>query len=49
MEFSLSAGIMFIFIILFVVDISFNIRRVVLNLDKIWRKLVEINDSLRKI
>jgi len=32
----------------FIVDISFNLRRVVRAIDRLWRKLTEINDSLQK-
>ena len=37
-----------LFLLGFVFDISFNLRRLMKNLDRIWRKLAEINDSLQK-
>ena len=37
-----------LFIIAFIVDISINLRRVLANLEKIWRKLADINDTLQK-
>ncbi len=38
----------FLFIIVFTFDASFNIRRLIKSLDRIWRKLAEINDGLQK-
>lgn len=38
----------YLFLLAIIFDISFNIRRLLKSLDRIWRKLVEINDSLQK-
>jgi len=41
-------GVVCFFIAALSFDISFNIRRLNNNSDRIWRKLVEIEDALRK-
>ncbi len=38
----------FLFILAMVFDISFNLRRVVKGLDRLWRKLAEISDTLQR-
>ena len=40
--------IMNLTLLFFVIDISFNLRRVVRGMDQLWRKLSEINESLQK-
>ena len=41
-------GIAYLFILAVIFDISFNLRRLLRSLDRIWRKLAEINDLLQK-
>ncbi len=36
-----------LFLLLFVFDISFNLRRLLKNMDRIWRKMEEINTTLQ--
>lgn len=36
-----------LFILLFTFDISFNLRRLLKNMDRIWRKMEEINTALQ--
>ena len=38
----------YIFILAIVFDISFNLRRLVKGMDRLWRKLAEINDTLQR-
>ena len=42
------ATIAYIFIIVLLFDVSFNLRRLQGNLDRIWRKLAEMNDAIKK-
>jgi hypothetical protein len=48
----MGTGVMFMAAILFILvltfDISFNLRRLLKEQERIWRKLDEINNSLRK-
>ncbi|MBU0709570.1 MAG: hypothetical protein KJ793_02540 [Candidatus Omnitrophica bacterium] len=39
--------IILLFLLVFSFDISFNLRRLNKSLDRLWRKLVEINDTLQ--
>ncbi len=48
MQFDVVTGISYIFILVILFDISFNLRRLVGSLDRIWRKLAEINDAVKK-
>ena len=36
-----------LFLLLFIFDISFNLRRLLKNMDRIWRKMEEINTTLQ--
>jgi hypothetical protein len=38
----------YLFILAIVFDISFNLRRLVRGLDRLWRKMAEINDTLQQ-
>lgn len=38
----------FLFILAIIFDISFNLRRLVKAMDRLWRKLAEINDTLQR-
>lgn len=38
----------YLFILAIVFDISFNLRRLVKAMDRLWRKLSEINDTLQR-
>ena len=38
----------YLFILAIIFDISFNLRRLVRGLDRLWRKLAEINDTLQR-
>jgi hypothetical protein len=38
----------YLFILAIIFDISLNLRRLLKSLDRLWRKLEEINDSLLK-
>ena len=40
--------IMCLMILVFVIDLSINMRRLLASLDRVWRKLSEINDTLLK-
>jgi len=48
MQMDLFLWISYVFVLVVVVDISINLRRLINNLDRVWRKLAEINDSIRK-
>ncbi|MFH1355102.1 MAG: hypothetical protein ABIH19_03030 [Candidatus Omnitrophota bacterium] len=39
--------IILLFLLVFSFDISFNLRRLNKTLDRLWRKLAEINDTLQ--
>lgn len=38
----------YLFILAIVFDVSFNLRRLVKGMDRLWRKLAEINDTLQR-
>lgn len=38
----------YLFMLAAIFDISLNLRRLIKNLERIWRKLAEINDALKK-
>ena len=38
----------YLFILAIIFDISFNLRRQVKAMDRLWRKLAEINDTLQR-
>jgi hypothetical protein len=42
-----AASIIFLFLVVFTFDISFNLRRLVKSMDRIWRKMEEINTNLQ--
>ncbi len=42
-----ATALIFLFLVVFTFDISFNLRRLIKNMDRIWRKLEEINTSLQ--
>jgi len=44
----ISLVVICLFILVFCFDVSFNIRRMIGNLDRIWRKLSEINERMGK-
>ena len=48
MQTDLLSTIAYIFIIVLLFDVSFNMRRLQGNLDRVWRKLAEINDAIKK-
>jgi hypothetical protein len=48
MPFTMFLAMIGLFVAVFTFDISFNIRRLNNNSDRIWRKLVEIQDLLQK-
>ena len=39
--------ILFLFLLVFIFDISFNLRRLIKTMDRIWRKIEEINTYLQ--
>ena len=48
MQIDLLVTITYIFILVLLFDISFNLRRLLGSMDRIWRKLAEINDAIKK-
>jgi hypothetical protein len=42
-----AATLILLFLLLFTFDISFNLRRLNKNLDRVWRKMEEINTTLQ--
>ena len=40
--------LIFLLLIVFTFDISFNLRRLIRSMDRIWRKIEEINTYLQK-
>ena len=42
-----ATALMLLFLVVFTFDISFNLRRLVKNMDRIWRKMEEINTYLQ--
>lgn len=48
MDIFLLVGSLWFLIAVFTFDISFNLRRMNNNLDRVWRKLVEIENALTK-
>ncbi len=39
--------LLLLFLLVFIFDISFNLRRLIKNIDRVWRKLEEINTCLQ--
>ena len=48
MFFNFLIPLILLFILVFIFDISFNIRRLIKSSDRLWRKLAEINETLNK-
>ena len=42
-----AAALVLLFILVFTFDISFNLRRLIKSLDRVWRKMEEINTTLQ--
>jgi len=42
-----ATALILLFIVVFTFDISFNLRRLNKNLDRVWRKMEEINTTLQ--
>lgn len=47
MVISMFVAAILLFVLLFTFDISFNLRRLLKNMDRIWRKMEEINTTLQ--
>jgi len=41
-------GTICLFMVAFTFDISFNLRRLNNNMDRLWRRLIEIEDTVQK-